>query len=56
MILSNLKSVATLQYKPEGPHMLFYMTTTKANLVWEQEHTHARQAQIANQLNNLAIV
>ena len=47
-----LKSVATLQYKPEGPHMLFYMTTTKANLVWEQEHTHARQAQIASQLNN----
>ena len=40
MILSNLKSVATLQYKPEGPHMLFYMTTTKANLVWEQEHMH----------------
>ena len=40
----NLKSVATLQYKPEGPHMLFYMTTTKANLVWEHEHTHARQA------------
>ena len=54
MILSNLKSVATLQYKPEGPHMLFYMTTTKANLVWEQEHTHVRQAQIASQLNNLA--
>ena len=21
-----------------------YMTTTKANLVWEEEHTHARQA------------
>jgi len=27
---------------PEGPHVLFYMTTTKANLAWEQEH--ARQA------------
>ena len=42
----NLKSVAILQYKPEGPHMLFYMTTctTKANIVWEHEHTHARQA------------
>ena len=25
---SNLKLVATLQYKPEGPHVLFYMTTT----------------------------
>ena len=36
--------------------MLFYMTTTKANLVWEQKHTHARQAEIASQLNNLAIV
>ena len=44
MILSNLKPVATLQYQPKGPHVLFYMTTTKANLVWEQEHTHARQA------------
>ena len=44
MILSNLKLVATLQYKPEDPHVLFYMTTTKANLVWEHEHTHARQA------------
>ena len=44
MLLSNLKPVATLQYQPEGPHVLFYMTTTKANLVWEQEHTHARQA------------
>ena len=43
MILSNLKPVATLQYQPKGPHVLFYMTTTKANLVWEQEHTHARQ-------------
>jgi len=32
------------KYKLEGPHVLFYMTTTKANLVWEQEHTHARQA------------
>ena len=32
-ILSNLKPIATLQYKPEGPHVLFYMTTTKANLV-----------------------
>ena len=41
MLLSNLKPVATLQHKPEGPHVLFYMT---ANLVWEQEHTHARQA------------
>ena len=30
MLLSNLKSVATLQYKPEGLHVLFYMTTTKA--------------------------
>ena len=36
--------IATLQYQPKGPHVLFYMTTTKANLVWEQEHTHARQA------------
>ena len=44
MLLSNLKPVATLEYQPEGPHVLFYMTTTKANLVWEQEHTHARQA------------
>ena len=44
MILSNLKPVATLQYQPKGPHVLFYMTTTKANLVWEQEHTHERQA------------
>ena len=44
MILSNLKPVATLQYQPKGPHVLFYMTATKANLVWEQEHTHARQA------------
>ena len=44
MILSNLKQVATLQYKLEGPHVLFYMTTTKDNLVWEHEHTHARQA------------
>ena len=44
MILSNLKPVATLQYQPKGPHVLFYMTTTKANLVWEQEHTHAKQA------------
>ena len=44
MTLSNLKPVATLQYQPKGPHVLFYMTTTKANLVWEQEHTHARQA------------
>ena len=42
MLLSNLKPVATLQYQPEGPHVLFYMTTIKANLVWEQEHTHAR--------------
>ena len=37
-------------------HVLFYMTTTKANLVWEHEHTHARQASIASQLNNLAMV
>ena len=44
MILSNLKPVATLQYKPEGPHVVFYMTITKDNLVWEHEHTHARQA------------
>ena len=45
MLLSNLKPVATLQYKPEGPHVLFYMTgTTKANQMREQEHTHARQA------------
>ena len=44
MILSNSKPVATLQYQPKGPHVLFYMTTTKANLVWEQEHTNARQA------------
>ena len=33
MLLSNLKLVATLQYKPEGPHVLLYMTATKANLV-----------------------
>ena len=30
MLLSNLKLVATVQYKPEGLHVLFYMTTTKA--------------------------
>ena len=33
MLLSKLKPVATLQYKAEGPHVLFYMTTTKANQV-----------------------
>ena len=25
MLLPNLKPVATLQYKPEGPHVPFYM-------------------------------
>ena len=43
MILSNLKLVATLQYQPKGPtHVL--LLHDYANLVWEQEHTHARQA------------
>ena len=26
MLLSNLKLVATLQYKPEGSHVLFYIS------------------------------
>ena len=37
MLLSNLKPVAALQYKAEGPHVLFYMTTAKANLVSGEE-------------------
>ena len=30
-------SCTAIQYKAEGPHVLFYMTTTKANLVSGEE-------------------
>ena len=40
MLLSNLKPVATVQYKPEGLHVLFYTTTTKAT---HMQDKHKRQ-------------
>jgi len=39
-MLIKLKTSSYTTTKPEGPHVLFYMT---ANVVWEQEHTHARK-------------